>query len=143
MKKLLSITIIAASISAQAQEDIPNPGFEEWTEEGGAFNGYLDPAEWTTLNGQTAILGITPATQASGADAYAGDFALRLETNFISIVSQMAPGLCILGNIDTETQTVYGGIPIDDRPNALTGWFKYLPNGVDTGEVRMTLTRWD
>jgi len=142
MKKLLTIIVIAAAINGQAQ-DIPNPGFEVWNEEGGPFSGYLDPADWTTLNGQTAILGITPVTRASGDDAYAGDYALRLETNFIGIVSQMAPGLCILGNIDTESQTIYGGIPINDRPNALTGWFKYAPNGVDTGEVRMTLTRWD
>lgn len=143
MRQLLSISLFCLTTGIFAQTNIPNAGFENWTEAGGPFSSYLIPDDWATLNAQTAILGIIPASRVSGGEAYAGEYAIRLETNFIGLVGQMAPGLCVLGQINTDTQGVEGGIPIDARPHALNGWFRFLPNGVDTGEVRLTLTRWD
>lgn len=126
-----------------AQQAIPNPDFETWEEEGGFFSGYIDPAGWETVNGSTAILGLLTAERAEAGDAFSGSYALRLESKFLGIANQVIPGIAATGNINIDTENVESGVPINNRPHAITGWYKYFPSGSDTGQVGIILTRWD
>lgn len=135
---------LAIAIGATAQQTIPNPSFEEWSEEGGIFSSYLDPVGWNTLNSSTSILGIFTSARAGDPEfVFSGDYALKLETSYISIVDRLVPALCTTGEINTDTEEVEGGIPMEYRPYAIAGWFQYYPADVDTGQVLATLTRWN
>jgi len=133
MKKiyiLLISTIASLSVFSQA---LPNPGFDNWTNMGS----YDDPDDWTTLNSFTAQLGVITAVKATGAEIHSGASAIKLTTYTVGI--QNANGLVTTGTINIITQTVDGGIPYTLRPDSITGWYKYNPQGGDFGFVDFTL----
>lgn len=145
MKHFTSLLFfLAVALYATGQQTIPNPSFENWTESGGPFSSYLDPVGWNTLNSSTSLLGIYTSSRVGDPPfVFSGDYALKLETSYISLVDRMVPALCTTGIINTETEGVEGGIPMEYRPYSITGWFQYYPVDVDTGQVVMTLTRWN
>ena len=57
------------------------------------------------------------------------------------------PGLITLGEIildvENQTATVDGGVPISGKPESLNGWFRYLPAGDDLSIIGIGLTRWN
>ena len=143
MRTVLFWIIIFLTQFGTAQQALPNPDFEEWDEEGGIFTGYLDPAGWETVNSSTNLLGLLTAERAEGTDAFSGSYAMRLESKFLGIANQVIPGICATGDINIDTENVESGVPINSRPHAITGWYRYFPSGVDTGQVGMILTRWN
>lgn len=140
----LLLVFMSVAVYASGQQTIPNPSFEDWEESGGAFSSYLDPVGWNTLNGSTALLSIYTVSRIEDPGfVFAGDYSAKLETQYISLVDRMVPALCTTGEINTETEGVEGGIPMEYRPYSLSGWFQYYPSGIDTGQVLITLTRWN
>lgn len=128
---LLSILFITLSVNAQ--NPLPNPGFENWTNAGI----YENPDSWSTLNPTTATLGVLTALKASGADAHSGSFAIQLTTKLV--FSQVANGIATTGSINTTTQTISGGIPYTQRPDSITGWYKYTSVSGDNGFLAFVL----
>jgi len=143
MRTVFFWIIIFLTQFGTAQQALPNPDFEEWDDEGGIFTGYLDPAGWETVNSSTNLLGLLTAERAEGTDAFSGSYAMRLESKFLGIANQVIPGICATGDINIDTENVESGVPINSRPHAITGWYRYFPSGVDTGQVGMILTRWN
>ncbi len=139
MKKILSgILSLLTVMALHAQNAIPNPGFENWTNQGL----YEDPDNWGTINSLTSILFVTTATKATGGNAHSGTYALKLESK--NIVGQgTAPGIAATGSINAQTQAVDGGVAFHRRPISFTGWYKYIPNGIDTGSIDARLWRWN
>jgi hypothetical protein len=137
--KRIFIGVLAAFVCtmAGAQNAIPNASFEQWN----VNPNYDDPVGWGTINGLTYILGVRTVTKATGADAYGG-FAMKLESKTVPFQG-VAPGIAATGTINASTQAVDGGVPFNKRPAALKGWFKYQPNGVDTGSIEANLFRWN
>jgi len=118
---------------------IPNAGFENWSSSG--FPSHLDPDDWGTLNGATAITGTVTCERGSGADAHSGSYSIKLTSK--SVFGRSAPGIAVTGTINTSTQELEGGFTITQRPSALTGWYKFSPVAGDSGEIRVNLWRWN
>jgi hypothetical protein len=137
--KRIFIGVLAAFVCtmAGAQNAIPNASFEQWN----VNPNYDDPVGWGTINSLTYVLGVRTVTKATGADAYGG-FAMKLESKTVPFQG-VAPGIAATGTINASTQAVDGGVPFNKRPAALKGWFKYQPNGVDTGSIEANLFRWN
>ncbi|MBN4062452.1 MAG: hypothetical protein COA57_15570 [Flavobacteriales bacterium] len=136
-----ALFVIAASLSlytsATAQNTIPNPGFENWVNQGT----YEDPQDWATLNQETSLLGISTVTKATGTDAHSGTSAIRLETK--SVAGQIVPGTAITGVFNPLSLEINGGFSCNVRPVSLSGWYKYSPAGLDGGSVEVILSKWN
>ncbi|OWY20340.1 T9SS C-terminal target domain-containing protein [Sphingobacteriales bacterium UPWRP_1] len=118
-------------------QDIPNPGFENWVQ----YGGYKDPEGWFTINSLTVLGGLVTVTQATGADAHSGQYAMRLRSG--SIFGQVAPGIAATGSINPTTQDIDGGVPYTQRPLGFSGWYKYEPQAGDTATIAVNFTRWN
>ena len=144
--KIINVLFISFCLILNLNENLhaqlPNPGFENWTSV--AVPSYEDPDDWSTINSGTSFLGLVTATKATAAaDVHSGSAALRLETLSIPIVSQIAPGIATTGIINQTSQTIESGQPINFRPSALKGWFKYSPLSADNCDINVTLTKWN
>lgn len=124
MKKLLTITsvLLVAVFAVKAQNDIPNKNFESWSGQ--------NATSWNNLN-SVAPGSCTKATQP--ADIHGGSAAIILTT--LTAFAQTVPGTAATGTINLLQQTITGGIPWTDRPDSLTGWYKYAPVGNDAGNI--------
>jgi hypothetical protein len=131
------ITAICFTQIAIAQNAIPNPGFETWTN----FGNYEDPDDWGTINSLTVLLGVKTLTKATGADAHSGSSAVKLESK--TVAGQTAPGIIATGTINPSTQAVDGGVPFNLRPTSFTGWYKYAPATSDNASISATLSKWN
>ena len=116
-----------------AQNVLPNPGFENWTQVGNRF----DPDNWNTLNPNTSIVGVLTCLKATGADVHSGSAALKLITK--SVLGQNANGLATTGNIVISPPGVNGGVAYTGRPDSIAGWFKYTSVSGDNGFVEFQL----
>lgn len=132
MKKLnLLIGLLVCNVSLG--QSIPNAGFEDWTPQGQFEN----PDNWTG-----------PKLIVKSTDMNSGSFAIQIEaglfTNPQTQQTDTVPGRAVtgeagggMGNPGTE------GYAFTSRPDSLTGWFKYVPNGVDECIMKVTLTEWN
>ena len=128
-----------ASLSfTNAQNAIPNPGFETWN----VNPNYDDVADWGTINPLTYFLGSRTVTKATApADVHGGSAAIKLESLNIPFQGN-APGIAATGTINTGGY-VDGGVSYNKRPISLTGWYKYTVTGTDTGSIEATLSKWN
>lgn len=130
MKRTLRILpFLALPLATQAQ--IPNGSFESWVDN----DGVSEPASWGTLNPLGALLGVEFASQGVGV---VGSSCLELTTRDL-------PGIGILPSIafvgDAQGEVV--GFPYTGQPTALTGQYKYAPQGEDMAVIVVNLWRWD
>ena len=139
MKKLLLVISLSALVHfSEAQNIIPNPGFETWN----ANPNYDDPASWGTINGLTYFLGVRTVTKATAAgEFHSGSAAIKLESKNVPLQGT-APGIAATGSINTGGY-IDGGLVYNKRPISMTGWYKYTPGGTDTGSVEATLSKWN
>ncbi|NND94288.1 MAG: T9SS type A sorting domain-containing protein [Flavobacteriales bacterium] len=103
---------------------VPNGSFEEWEQ----FS-YEEPVDWNT----TAFIGISLVEQVS--DAHSGDHAVMLENMYLEEYDEYAEAYLINGEF-TEDGPV-GGQDYTLRPEVINGYFKYNPQGTDTGFVHV------
>jgi len=128
-------TIFATDVRAQAT---PNAGFENWTYHPNFFGDYDTPDNWDNANPQTELTGTFTCEKASGADAYSGSFAVKLITK--NIFTNDVPGVVTTGTLPTSAgDPITGGIAYTLRPDSITGWFKYTPQGGDNGFMEFSL----
>jgi hypothetical protein len=119
--------LVLIRLSIQAQTQIPNGNFENWTDQYNAVG-------WNSINELIHSAVRTP-------DSNTGGYAASLTTNSIFISN--IPGLVTLGIIDIENYTVTGGIPFTDRPTGISYYFKYAPVSNDTSYMLAVLTKWN
>ncbi len=129
MKKILFTAFLTMNLIIGFSQNIPNPGFEEWSN----YGDYEDPKNWQSPNWATSGLGVFTVTKST--DAYSGNFSVRMESKNILGGLFKVPGTVTLGEfvIDMNNQTAYikGGIPFAHRPDKLTGFYKYCPGQGD------------
>jgi hypothetical protein len=137
--KTTFITIFAAlamSVS-MAQTTIPNGDFENWTDP------YNIPA-WDGLNYIGGIVNFHTFSQSD--DAHTGNYAARIETISQPIIG-ILPGIAFTGNIEFDPTTYeYSfnlGIPVEGRPSALKGFFKYEPASGDSMAIVVGMFKWN
>ena len=140
---LLAFLVSALFISplVKAQNPIPNPGFENWT--GG------EPNDWSTINRN--LLGTTfTAVTIDNDNPQQGNASIKLETitkDVFLFGPVTVPGLITLGeiilDIENQTASVDGGVPVSGKPESLNGWFRYSPAAGDLCIMGIGLTRWN
>jgi hypothetical protein len=143
MKKLL-LFLVSATLSGllTAQTVVPNGGFETWTN----FGSYSNPDGWDTPNEELMSIPFFGTTVvAKSTDHHGGDFSAKLETKHITLPPLDAPGLIITANLTLDIASmsfvISGGVPVNDRPCHLTGFYKFLPKGGDSCIVGIGLFR--
>jgi hypothetical protein len=114
---------------------IPNPGFETWTNMGT----YENPASWGTMNNTTAPSTIFTATKASPGSP--GSFYLKLTSKTIG--GNVANGIAVSGVLDTILKKPRSGFPFSLRPQSLTGNWQHMIYGSSAGAVTAFLTKWN
>ncbi len=135
------VLVILLSPVLNAQNPIPNPGFENWT------NG--EPNGWSTINRN--ILGASfIAVTKDNNNPQQGSASIKLESitkNIFLFGPVTVPGLITLGEIIldvvNQTASVDGGVPVTGKPQSLNGWFRYLPAPGDLSLMGIGLTRWN
>ncbi|MBI3500464.1 MAG: T9SS type A sorting domain-containing protein [Bacteroidetes bacterium] len=143
MKKLLlfsasTIFVTLSVIEALAQNAIPNPGFENWTNQGS----YDDPSGgWGTIADISGGF-VVNCYKAPSPDMHSGTYACKLITKNIPFQGE-APGIVVTGTINQSTMGVDGGVLFNLKPDSMAGWYKYSPVGVDTASVDVRLSYWN
>ncbi len=131
---LFTATFFTSFATLVAQDTIPNPGFEDWTNLGG----FLNPDGWGTIN---QLVPTVFRTNVAG-EVHSGTYAAKLQTTAVG--SNLAPGICVTGQVNISTNGVDGGLAYNMRPVSMTGWFIYHPAAVgDSGIVTLTLSKWN
>jgi hypothetical protein len=128
----LPLIIISFSLNAQTEEQIPNSGFENWTDAHTATG-------WNSY--ELDVIYASYYTASQTADAALGQYAAELKTQ--NILTESLPGIILLGDINLETYTPSGGIPFASRPAAFSFSYKYAPVGDDSGLAIALLTKWN
>jgi hypothetical protein len=132
------------SIPAIAQTPVPNGDFETWITTGS----YQNPQYWDTPNAAIAIalpFGTKVVTKST--DYQSGSYSARLESKQLTFPSMVVPGVVTLSTLTIDlfamTFSLDGGVPINDVPTHLKGFYKYIPKGGDSCAIGIGLSKWN
>lgn len=147
MKNLYSIVLILLCftfLTAQtgnAQNQIPNADFENWT--GG------NPDSWDSSNENILGTDFVCVTR-DMTNPVSGTSSAKIASvshNIFLVGPVTMPGLLTLGNLTldylTQSGTVTGGVPVSGQPKHLKGYFKYTPASGDSCILGIGLTKWN
>jgi hypothetical protein len=134
MKHALTAFLLASGMATGAMAQVPNGGFEDWTDMGT----YIDPDGWITFNGLTSIIpGTSPSCEQDAPGAVGSYYATVTTRNVMGI--GLLPGVITIGDVNTGAV----GFPFASRPEAFTGKWQYGVQAQDTGMVMVYLTKWN
>jgi len=147
-KFTLLVLFIWSFFSASAQQPaIPNGGFETWTTTSPSY----PDGGWDT--GDHLIFELSSGIPQRGwcikdttpNNVAAGVASCRLRTDTVPLVNQIVPGIVAYSRLalDVNNNPYYIPLPFNGRPTVFSGNIKFAPNGADTGEYRVYLTKWD
>ncbi len=129
-------------INVNAQQQLPNAGFENWTQ----YATYTQPDQWKTLDSSTTLLGVTFTSKETS--PHSGASAIKLQSKEVNVLFTKipAPGLATLGKISisigsTPPAKISGGIPFTGRPIKLKGYYKYAPVTGDSAFIGIILQK--
>jgi hypothetical protein len=153
MKRLLAI-ILSIHFSLFtihhliAQQQLDNPGFEEWEDAGTVQE---EPVKWSSIktsDAGTIVNEAAPVVWGKSSDAHSGNYSVKLfATAAFSIV---ANGTMTNGQVHadfnpdqayvfTNPEDIQWHTPFTDRPDSLVFWYKAFPQGNDFGKIRIIL----
>jgi hypothetical protein len=134
MKRILQIISAGLIFTSTAMAQIPNAGFESWTQN--------SPDGWATLNS----FGVSMS--AEKAEGHTGS-AIKLTTIAIPAIigvseADTLPGTAITGSLNGfDIRKAKTGFPFQSRPENLTGYYKYTSLKLDVGFITMVLFKWN
>ena len=135
MKKVFTLlTLVTAfNLLSFAQTQVPNGGFETWTDSvtAGTWNSLVIPGfpSSTYFVHRTSV-------------SHTGSFAAKIETKIA--FSYVFSGIMTLGTINILTQSITGGFEISDKPTKLIGYYQYSPAlPGDTMAIAIYFTKWN
>ncbi|MFT7588181.1 MAG: hypothetical protein ACI959_000388 [Limisphaerales bacterium] len=148
---LLTLVLVAhfATTTTAQSSLIPNGVFEEWTV---SEIPYVNPIEWSSLNETHFLLGYDQYTVQKTNDAYEGSFALSIETQKLCTgvsgqeICLLVPGAAVLGELfihPADLSIITFGVDFFERPEAMTGWYKYQPVSGDSCLIVVELSRFN
>ncbi|MCD4665492.1 MAG: PCMD domain-containing protein, partial [Bacteroidales bacterium] len=111
-----------------ASTPYPNGSFEDWN----TFSSE-EPDNWFTSNIFTLLAGEASVTKSE--DSYEGNFAVRIE----STLTMWDDTLGLVTNGTFGDDGPMGGMPVDNIPDVLSGYYKYTPVGPDTALAAIAL----
>jgi len=147
---ILIIITLNVVISSSAQQQIENPGFEEW-EEFGIGPDTLEPVNWSSLkssDGGDLINMVIPQVWEQSTDAHSGMYSIKLIN--MPILTLVAPGTLTNGRVhaalpptDAYVYTIEEDpqwhTTFTEMPDSLIVWAKYFPQQNDIGHVMAVL----
>ena len=138
MKKI-TITFLAVTICSLLFAQIPNGGFESWSN--GA--GYNVPDSWDNMNPLTNSMSMY--TCMKGTPGAAGHAYLKLVSTAVTGMG-VVPGVATCGTFDMSNMsapTPKAGFAFTQRPQTLDGKWQYMASGSDGGFITVLLTKWN
>jgi hypothetical protein len=147
MKQILtlcaSILVLQASLFAQTQYPL-NGGVENWTTGTFGASTYDSLIHWDTPQRLGAALSVPDTVTRPTEIANTGSLAVRMETklvNILGLIETEIPGSISTGTFFVEITTqefgVTGGMMIDCTPDLFSGFYQYMPSGVDTANIQI------
>lgn len=148
MKKFYSAFLLLSLLPVfLVGQQVENPGFEQWEPITGSL---YEPVDWNTI--KTAddpfIASVAPVTYEQSTDARSGEYSLKLYN--VLAFGLVATGAICNGRFHAEfdldkaysysdTTDAQWHTPITTRPDSLSGWFKYFPQGTDRAQFKVIL----
>ncbi|MDD5570644.1 MAG: T9SS type A sorting domain-containing protein [Bacteroidales bacterium] len=133
MKKFTIIITVLIAVAINANAQIPNSGFETWTN----YGTYMEADGWSSTNMASAGT-FYPVTRAS--DPYPvtiGNYSIRLENKPALLPSYEAIGF--VWTLPATAPQPEPSFPITGHPTSLTGYYKWAPQNGDTMFVQIIL----
>jgi hypothetical protein len=134
--KVTALFVCLAIFPMIVSSQIPNNGFENWTDMGA----YNNPDDWSTLNDVTAPENVFTCTK--GSPGNPGTSYIKLTSKNISEMG-LKPGLAVSGILDTIALLPVSGFPFTGRPESLGGNWQYMAFGNDQGFISILLSKWN
>lgn len=106
----------------------PNGDFEDWIDLSAE-----EPDDWRTTNVFTIPASSTSVSKST--DSHSGSYAAKIESQ----VTNWGDTLGFITNGYIADDGPAGGMPVEDIPAMLTGYYKYAPTGQDTALAGLTL----
>tara|TARA_B100000963_G_scaffold85468_1_gene73065 strand:- start:23 stop:940 length:918 start_codon:yes stop_codon:yes gene_type:complete len=149
MMKSLHIIFALLIINGTLSQQLENSGFEQWENVG---TGEEEPLLWssTKTSDNSSLNGLAPQVISRSTDAHTGSYAAKLVNKNVPFVNIVANGILTNGIIHTTTNPqdsyVYTDVnssdhsqPFTSYPDSIVGWYKYTPQGNDTGNIQVLL----
>jgi hypothetical protein len=130
------VALIVACFAAKAQQ-VPNGGFENWT------NDYT-PTSWTTVD--ALFGGSLGFTSKDTVDKVQGNASLKLVSDSLSLAPSagVIPGLASLGTgVYSPPTPSFSGVPFAFRPDTIFFAYEFSTPGVDSGVLQILLSKND
>jgi len=149
MRKFILISFILACIPLFifSQEQIENPGFEEWEDAGTVL---YEPVDWSSIktSDHPGLSDAAPVVWGQSDDSHSGNFSVYLFNVYVSLIQSTAAGTLTNGQVHASVIPAEGYVftnpdstkwhtPFQSKPDSLIGWFKYNPMEGDTGGIRV------
>lgn len=129
MKNLMMTLVILCMTANIAEPQIPNNGFEDWTNVG---NG-LKPTFWYTPNSlDTTGIYFSVTRSSDHFPQNVGSYSIRLENQPLLLPGFKAYGLAMTTRLDGSDRPLFA---ISGHPTSLCGYFKFLPQNGDTMDI--------
>ncbi|MFN3444347.1 MAG: T9SS type A sorting domain-containing protein [Bacteroidia bacterium] len=142
MKKLVYSVILYAILARnQSMAQLPNPGFEQW-DSSVVINGNKihDPSDWFSSNAGLVDIGMEQ-TCVRTTDAHSGNYAIQL-TSKMDDGDEQATYLTSGSSIGQgPSDPTVAKFRLQGRINGFEGYYKYMPNGVDSFRVFLAMYR--
>ena len=116
-------------------QQLPNADFENWT-----AVAFEDADSWWSTNFFLVASGQLPSVVKS-TDAHSGTYALSITTRTLLMFGGDTLTLATNGVFGQDGPE--GGDAYNDRPEKLSGYYKYTPVGTDSALVYLRLQKWN
>ncbi len=136
MKKYFYLLLALTFAFTISKAQIPNAGFETWTNMGT----YNNPDSWDCLNSMTS--GMSVYTCQKGTPGNPGTSYIKLTSKTVTGMGVM-PGIAVCGTLDQSTMQPLSGFAFNQRPASLTGKWQHMIFGNSQGFIDVQLTYWD
>lgn len=132
MKKISFLLSILFAFILNINAQIPNHGFEDWTN----FGNYEDPVGWATMNSISTGPFYSCTKSTDHYPATIGNYSVRLENN--TSLTQMT-GAFGMAVTDTFAFPFQPAFPVSGNPTSLCGYYKYFPQNNDSMWIKIFL----
>ena len=144
---LLSIFIVLG-VSVSFAQQLPNPGFEDWS--GTQFDGKIQPASWNASNVDQAGFKFNFANQEAG---HTGKYSMMVKDMEVGAmgITETSPGYFSLGkpwayleglSTGSATAGTEGGISFTHRPDSMSVWIKRTGSNTDKEDFYLLYYAW-
>ena len=147
--KYLHMIFALLMINGTTAQQLENSGFEQWENVG---TGEEEPLSWssTKTSDNSSLNALAPQVISRTTDAHTGTYAAKLINKNVPFVNIVANGIVTNGIIHTTTNPqdsyVYTDVnssdhsqPFTSYPDSIVGWYKYVPQGNDVGNIQVLL----